>query len=243
MTTHNRDLPPADSQAQSTLPYFSGDDPEFCEEYDAWVWTQGTNGEPGEGTPEWEAKLHEMALSHPDAVINESEDECDDEGQEQDEAPCSENSYSTDATEQSMDSTASTTESPWPNASMLPALDEDETLKEYKVTIKEDMHMWYARKKEPVVIPTDKGDIHIYLAKKGKPNVIMLPAQCGIDLTLELFKKGRHRGRRVHVPPFHEGLKIISPGVKISTSLKSETDLDVWVNNDGVACATRSPQQ
>ena len=103
--------------------------------------------------------------------------------------------------------------------------------------------MGYARKKEPVVIPTDKGDIHIYLAKKGKPNVIMLPAQCGIDLTLELFKKGRHRGRRVHVPPFHEGVKIISPGVKTSTNHKSETNLDLWAYTNGVTVACESPQQ
>ena len=102
--------------------------------------------------------------------------------------------------------------------------------------------MRYARKKEPVVIQTEKGNIHIYLAKKGKPNVIMLPAQCGMDLTLELYKKGRHLGRHVHVPPLPEGLKIISPGVKISTNHKSETDSDVWVHSNGVAVACGSPQ-
>jgi len=214
------------AQTQATLPYFSGEDPEFCEAYDAWVKTQDTNDEPGEGTPEWEEKLHEMALTYPDSVVDEPEVEQDNHApepengeplfvdhlpqalaqaqeeqdllmkgwaevllastapteqyneirarhgmpmlQEQDEAPCSENSYSTDTMEQSMDSTASTAESPWPNGSMLPAGDEEEALKEYKGTIKEDLHMSYARKKEPVVMSTDKGEIYIYLAKKNK---------------------------------------------------------------------------
>ena len=71
----------------------------------------------------------------------------------QDEAPLSENGYSTDPVERSTDSTASTAESPWPNGSMLPTLDEEETLKEYKISVKKDMHMRYARQKEPVVIP------------------------------------------------------------------------------------------
>ena len=38
------------------LPYFSLEDPEFCEAYDAWIKTQGANDEPGEGTAEWEAE-------------------------------------------------------------------------------------------------------------------------------------------------------------------------------------------
>jgi hypothetical protein len=233
MTEHE-----GEAQTQAKLPYFSLEDPEFCEAYDAWIKTQEANDEPGEGTAEWEEKLHEMALTYPDSVIEEPV--C----AEQDEAPLSESGYSTDPVERSTDSTASTTESPWPDGSMLP-IDAEETFKEllYKISVKKDMHMQYARQKEPVVIRTDKGDILIYLAKKGKPNVIMLPAQCGIDLTLELYKEGQRPGRRIHVPPFHKGWKIISPGVKTSANLESTTDYDTWVdsNGNGIGCGT--PQQ
>ena len=108
MTEHE-----GEAQAQAKLPYFSLEDPEFCEAYDAWIKTQDANDEPGEGTAEWEEKLHEMALTYPDSVIEEPV--C----AEQDEAPLSESGYSTDPVERSTDSTASTAESPWPNGSML----------------------------------------------------------------------------------------------------------------------------
>ena len=125
---------------------------------------------------------------------------------------------------------------------MLPALDEDEILKEYRVTIKEEMHLRRAKKKEPVVIPTDKGDIVIHLAKRGKPNTVWLPAQCGLDLTLELFKKGGHPGRRVHVPPFHDGYTIIIPGFQVTAALTAETDMDMWIGSNGFGMPCGSPQ-
>ena len=36
---------------------------------------QAGNGEPGEGSPEWEDFIHRLAELHPDAVMSESESE------------------------------------------------------------------------------------------------------------------------------------------------------------------------
>ena len=78
--------------------------------------------------------------------------------------------------------------------------------------------MQLALGKMPVVIPTDKGNICIYLAGPGKPNTVVLPARCGIDLTLGLLRGNGYSGRRLHVPPFHQGWKIIIPGVKTDSN-------------------------
>ena len=68
MMPHDEKPLPANAQAQVPLPGLSGDDQNFCEEHDAWEWTQDTDGEPGEGSVEWGSQLHQMALRHPNAV-------------------------------------------------------------------------------------------------------------------------------------------------------------------------------
>ena len=48
---------------------------EVCEALDTWITTQAGNGDPGEGSPDWEEFIHQLAELYPQAVIPESESE------------------------------------------------------------------------------------------------------------------------------------------------------------------------
>ena len=58
----------------TVLPSIDSTD-EVCEAYDAWIAMQAGNGEPGEGSPEWEGFIRHLAELYPDAVMEESESE------------------------------------------------------------------------------------------------------------------------------------------------------------------------
>ena len=58
----------------TVLPSIDSTD-EVCEAYDAWIAMQVGNGEPGEGSPEWEDFIRHLAEIYPDAVMEESESE------------------------------------------------------------------------------------------------------------------------------------------------------------------------
>ena len=57
------------------LPCLTIDHDGVCHKLDNWIETQATNKEPGEGTPEWERLIHQLAVEHPSAVVSESEDD------------------------------------------------------------------------------------------------------------------------------------------------------------------------
>ena len=57
-----------------TLPCLDLTD-EVCEELDRWAVMQAGNGDPGEGSAEWEAFIRYLAEQYPEAVVSESEPE------------------------------------------------------------------------------------------------------------------------------------------------------------------------
>jgi len=62
--------------APPALPLLEPTD-EVCEALDAWILMQAGNGEPGEGSPDWEEFLHHLAELYPHAVAPESETDND----------------------------------------------------------------------------------------------------------------------------------------------------------------------
>ena len=62
------------SYAQPTLPCLDLTD-EGWDELDAWITMQAGNGEPGEGSEEWEAFIRYLADKYPEAVVSETEQE------------------------------------------------------------------------------------------------------------------------------------------------------------------------
>ena len=58
----------------TVLPSIDSTD-EVCEAYDAWIAMQAGNGEPGEGSPEWEEFIGHLAEIPSEAVMEESESE------------------------------------------------------------------------------------------------------------------------------------------------------------------------
>ena len=58
----------------TTLPLLDLTD-EVWEVLEAWTIMQAGNGEPGEGSPEWEDFIRFLAEIHPEAVVSESESE------------------------------------------------------------------------------------------------------------------------------------------------------------------------
>ena len=56
----------------TVLPSIDSTD-EVCATYDAWITMQAGNGEPGEGSPEWEDFIRHLVEIFPDAVEEGSE--------------------------------------------------------------------------------------------------------------------------------------------------------------------------
>ena len=57
------------------LPCLTIDHDKVCHKLNQWCETQAINGEPGEGSMEWEYYIRQLAEEHPSAVVSESEDE------------------------------------------------------------------------------------------------------------------------------------------------------------------------
>ena len=60
--------------APTVLPSIDSTD-EVCAAYDAWIIMQAGNGEPGEGSPEWEEFIRHLAELYPEAVVSEPDSE------------------------------------------------------------------------------------------------------------------------------------------------------------------------
>ena len=96
---------------------------------------------------------------------------------------------------------------------------------EYKMTIREKIHVRHAKLGEPLSIDVGGGEIIImHLKKPGLELLINLPASCGLDAIFEALGN-----RRFHVPPQGRAIKVTMPGVRFNhDNLSDKHNFDSW---------------